>query len=573
MFLKSLSITTGDGDVIREIPFHQGLNLIVDETPSGDGRETGNGVGKTTVLKLINFCLGGDAREIYTDTENKRNEYRLVKEFLISKRVLVTLTLTESLSHPNAKNVVIERNFLRRKDKIQRIEGVNRTDDEFDAALTDLLFPGHFGRKPTFRQIISHNIRYKDESINYTLKTLDKFSKNDEYETLYLFLLGCDFSQGNLKQELRAKIDLEDKLRRRLESSQTKSGYEALLVQVNEDIETISARRAGLDLNPNFEKDMEKLNRIRYQINVASSDIGRLELRRELIAETQREMNADRAKIDLNQLRQLYSQATSLVTGIQKTFDELYEFHNRMVASKIRFISEELPQINELLTVKRERLQELVNEEADLATLTTKTESFTALEELVTKQNALYEQKGEYENIIRELTASETKLSELNSQLEAIDVTLYSDEFFNRLKAQIITFNRFFAKISSELYGERYVLKADRNIFKGRPIYEFTSFNTNFSSGKKLGEISCFDIAYTLFADYEGIPCMHFLLSDKKELMHGNQLLKIADVVKNHNIQFVASILKDKLPLELQNDEYIVLRLSPENKLFRIEAE
>ena len=30
-------------------------------------------------------------------------------------------------------------------------------------------------QKPSFRQIISHNIRYKDESINKTLKTLDKF--------------------------------------------------------------------------------------------------------------------------------------------------------------------------------------------------------------------------------------------------------------------------------------------------------------------------------------------------------------------------------------------------------------
>jgi hypothetical protein len=106
---------------------------------------------------------------------------------------------------------------------------------------------------------------------------------------------------------------------------------------------------------------------------------------------------------------------------------------------------------------------------------------------------------------------------------------------------------------------------------KNQRIYKFSAFNTNLSSGKKQGEISCFDIAYTLFADEENIPCLHFLLNDKKELMHDNQLVKIAEFVNKNNIQFVASILKDKLPAILNNEEYFIVRLSQEDKLFRIE--
>lgn len=110
----------------------------------------------------------------------------------------------------------------------------------------------------------------------------------------------------------------------------------------------------------------------------------------------------------------------------------------------------------------------------------------------------------------------------------------------------------------------------DIRLSKGRCLYVFSAFNTNFSSGKKQGEISCFDIAYTLFADDEEIPCMHFLLNDKKELMHGNQLLRIAQLVNAKGIQFVASILTDKLPDELRADQYCVLKLSQQDKLFRI---
>lgn len=572
MFLKSLAITTGSGKIIRDIRFHAGLNLIIDETPAGSGQVTGNSVGKTTVLKLIDYCLGGSAREIYSDPENRQNEYRLVKDFLVAERVEVCLCLTDDLSHEDAREVRIERNFLSRKNKVQRIDGHDKTDEEFEEGLTNLLFSGHYGQKPTFRQIISHNIRYKDDSVNYTLKTLDRFTKLDEYETLYLFLLGCDFAQGETKQAVRVKIDLEEKFRRRLETKQTKSGYEGMLVQLEADIRKIDARRADMHLNPNLAADIRELNSVRIQINFAASELGRLELRRDLISEAQREMSAEKSTIDLQQLRLLYDQAKSLVGGIQKEFEELHEFHNQMVVARSRFIVEELPQLNARIAEVRQDLRELIAEESRLAAAVTKTDSFAAVEALIGEQNLLFQKKGEYENIIRQLTEVESKLAQLNAELAAIDDELFSTDFSQRLRAQLAKFNLHFSAVSDELYGERYALKADVKIVNGRRVYVFSAFNTNnYSSGKKQGEISCFDIAYALFADDEEIPCMHFLLNDKKELMHDNQLVKIAQLVKTKRIQFVASILQDKLPEELRQKENITLRLSPDDKLFRIE--
>jgi hypothetical protein len=61
------------------------------------------------------------------------------------------------------------------------------------------------------------------------------------------------------------------------------------------------------------------------------------------------------------------------------------------------------------------------------------------------------------------------------------------------------------------------------------------------------------------------------LLNDKKELMHDNQLVNIAKLVNAKGIQFVASILKDKLPEELNREEYFVVKLAQDDKLFRIE--
>ena len=162
----------------------------------------------------------------------------------------------------------------------------------------------------------------------------------------------------------------------------------------------------------------------------------------------------------------------------------------------------------------------------------------------------------------------------LNKSLADIDDELFSGEFEAAIQAQLNKFNRHFSTISQELYGEQYALKVDRVTARsGQRVYKFSSFNTNFSSGKKQGEISCFDIAYNLFADEEGIPCLHFLLNDKKELMHDNQLTNIANLVgrQNKHVQFVASILRDKLPAELNQEKYFVVKLSQDNKLFKIE--
>lgn len=571
MFLKSLKITCGDGRVVRDIRFHDGLNLIVDETPPGSGKETGNNVGKTTVLKLIDFCLGGAAKGIYTDPETGRNEYKLVKDFLLKEKVLASLTLTDDLSREASREVLIERNFLSRKEKIQRIDGIDKSDDEFEEGQTDLLFPGHYGKKPTFRQIIAHNIRYSDASVNNTLKHLHRFTRDDEYETLFLFLFGCEFEQGDEKQRLRTKINIEVKFKERLESEQTKSAYETALALIESDIEELERRKESLDLDPDFESDLERLNEVKYRLNLVSSEIGKLELRRNLVQEARDRMRADVSDIDQKQLEQIYRQATSLISGIQKTFQDLCDFHNRMLEEKARFIEKDLPEIEHQLAARRKELHELLGEERRLNDLVVQRDTFENLEKLIDELNEKYRLKGEYENTLRQLDRVDTALAELNARLAEIDDGLFSEDAAQRIKEQIIKFNRHFSAVSYALYGEKYGLKVDRKTVKGRRLYEFSTFNLNFSSGKKQGEIVCFDIAYTLFADEEGIPCMHFLLNDKKELMHDNQLLLTAQLVNEKGIQFVASILRDKLPEELNREEYVIVRLSQREKLFGVE--
>ncbi len=573
MFLKSLRISNLY-DEIRFIRFHAGLNLIVDETPVSANKETGNNVGKTTVLMLIDFCLGASPKSIYTDPESKKNEYQLVKNFLVDTEVLVTLTLGERVDSSPDGDLVIERNFLPRRNLVRRINGKQLSEPEFEEALTNQLFPGHYGKKPTFPQIISHNIRYKDLSVTQTLKTLSGFTRDDEYETLYLFLLGCDFDDGDEKQNLLQKLRIETSFKSRLEATQTRSAYESLLSLLMDKIKELDTKRATFKLNTTLDADLNSLQETKYSISVVGSELARAKLRRSLVSEAAAEIGTSKADVDMQELRALYDDVDGRLSGLTKTFDELVQFHNRMINERARYISKELPELETKIRDKESELAALIAIEAKVAAKIIESGSMEDLEKLVTELNDHHRRRGEYETIIGQITQVDANIELIKARLAEIDGLLFSSDYEAKIQGQLGKLNRHFAAISEELYGEQYALKADRATTRnGQQVYKFTSFNTNLSSGKKQGEITCFDIAYTLFADDEGIPCYHFLLNDKKELMHDNQLTKIGSLVERQkqHVQFVASILRDKLPPELNNDRFIVVKLSQHDKLFRIE--
>lgn len=568
MFIESLLIST-PSKVIRELKFHKGLNLIVDQT-SSQNTTSGNNVGKTTVLKLIDFCLGKNADVIYQDPESKRGIYHLVKDFLVKNKVIITLTLTDDFDEPTRK-IEISRNFLNWNSAIRSINGKNILKKDFESTLEESIFPQFNINKPTFRQIISHNIRYDELSLTHTLKTVDPYTTDEEYEALNLFLFGCNFDNGHRKQELSAAIQNESKFKKRLEKQETKGAYKSALEIIEIEIEKLNEQKKNLNINPELDKDLQHLNEIKSQINRISSDISNLSIRRDIILDLQKDFENQKIDDDLTQLKMIYAQASSLIPNLQKSFEELVQYHNQMIDNKIKFVSEELPIIYSTIKEKTKLLDKYRVREKSLSEKVSRSDTFDDLELIISKLNALYQTKGNYESIISQIDEVDTKLDELSKELRSINDNLFADDFKKKIDVQLKKFNKLFSEISEQIYGEKYVIIYDVIEKNGKSIYQFNPKNANFSSGKKQGEISCFDIAYTKFADQENIPCLHFLLNDKKELVHDNQLERIADVVKNENIQFIASILEDKLPESLKAEENFVVKLSQADKLFRIE--
>ena len=153
----------------------------------------------------------------------------------------------------------------------------------------------------------------------------------------------------------------------------------------------------------NVEKKLSELNKVKYNINTTLSEINRLELRKNLILEAKKDLESNIANIDLEQLHLIYKQAKFLIHGIQKTFDDLYRFHNKMIEVKSKFISQDLPRIDFDISSKINYLNSLLVEKNKLSNIIYESNLLEDIEENILMLNEKYRKKGEYENILNQI--------------------------------------------------------------------------------------------------------------------------------------------------------------------------
>jgi uncharacterized protein YydD (DUF2326 family) len=562
-----------DNTEIRKIKFKKGINLIVDNTKITDNiQETGNSVGKTTVLKLIDVCFGANPKKIYTT--DRGNEYPIVRDFLINNNVIIELHLVDDLDNPK-KSVVIERNFLKRNKCIRRINGKSYTnDDDFAFFLKKELYPDLNDTKPTIRQLLSTSIRYKDSSLANTIYNLDSNTSDVEYEAIYLYMFGINNGFGEQKQQLNLLLKQEETFKNKLEKVETKNGYISSLRLLENEISILEEKKKGISVEGNYEKLSNDLMQLKSEISSLNGKLNSLKIRKTLCEESVAKIEEERFDDDTSALELLYKEIKDLNINIHHTFDEMVVFHNDMVNNKATFMKSRIPTIDSQISETQSKISQLIDEANSIDSRLSKSISFEEYEKIATELYDMYQKKGELEHTITQITDSEKEIARINLDLDNLSSFMYTDDYKNQLQDNIDSFNKFFSSISDFLYKEKYVLKYDVSIAKRtqKPVYVFSAFNMNMSTGKIQGEMLAFDLAYIKFSEEKEIPHMNFILNDKKELLDDNQISNLVEYCnKNKECQIVFSMLRDKLPDKLNDKKYFAVELSQSSKFFRIE--
>ncbi|HEI2285118.1 TPA: DUF2326 domain-containing protein, partial [Escherichia coli] len=421
MFLKRLIVSSFRLGVIRDIEFHIGVNLIIDRNTSSK-EQTGNGVGKTTVLRALDFCFGAEQLNFYTDPEFKK-ENLVIKNYLIENEVEFCLILTKDLNNNAAPVIKIKRKITSETNKTKVIASINEESytkaKDFNEALKRTIYLDS-AIKPTIREIMGRVIRNSQDKMSNALKTI-KMGSNTQYETLNLFMFGfgnsqiLDEKQSVTKAYKLAKSDYEVITRHR-----SKNALEQAIAIINRDIIAQEELISNFQVADSYNDMLAELNELKIKISEVSITLSSLEFKKKLNDKAILDLEKSHENINPLDLQKLYLEATERLGNLNKEFSELLSFHNKMLVKKAEFIRKQMqPVLQEICRYKGE-LKSLLDMESELLKNLSSHGTLSDLQIMQKKLNSLFEEKGGLEEGLLQIQKVENELNILKTRFNNV---------------------------------------------------------------------------------------------------------------------------------------------------------
>lgn len=558
--------TVPNEQIIQDIKFRlTGLNLIVDNT-SEEFKESGNSVGKSTAIKIIDLCLGAKSvNQLYYDSDT-RSENLEVKDFLQENRVQAELILVDS----KGKEYSIKRDLFSKGKRY--ILDDKYSEKEFRCELKRLIFNSD-EPKPTFRQLITKFVRIDNTSEERMIKFLPMMANNELYDTVYCFLFNIyDEKLLNDKDEIYNKLQECKKVIQTFERSKSISSVSYLeqsLEVVNLGLEELTAKRDQLSYMEQYRDELDKKRKLSVKVGEIQGEMELIEFEIDNIKQSIANLAKDKADINLSNLSAIYNEAESFVPDLQVKFEEMVDFHNKMIQNRIDFINTQLAERQSLLAEYSDKLQEVLKEKEKITIEVLDEGLLDELNVLNNKIEELLLKKGEITQSIHIIQEQEQKYEELDNQLKTFTSEMKNDG----IQEKINQFNVFFTNYCDQLYGEKYFAVYNKNWRKEKSFpLTIGSLNGNLGTGKKKAIIVAFDLAYMQYSIKMGIDAPRFVIHDKMENTHINQLKTIFNICNTIDGQYIIPILRERI--DKIDQKYIekskILELSSNNKFFKI---
>lgn len=552
-------------EIIRNITFNdKGLNLIVDNTPE-NAIVSGNNVGKTTAIKIIDLCLGAKSiKSLYYDSDT-RSENIVVKEFLVDNKVQAELIVSDKKQQYSIKRDL----FPRGKKYISNKE---YTNEEFWEELKKIFF-GLKSSKPTFRQLIPKFIRLQSYSEDSMIKYLPQMTTNSTYDTIYCFLFKIyNHNLVSEKSELVTKITECQRAITALERSKSISSLSALRQSIgiiNADLQQLLKKRQELSYMDMYRDELDTKRRLTSRINDLQEKMQLLEFEIKTITSSIDSLSKDKEDIDISTLREIYLEANSYIPELHKNFEDVVDFHNKMIQNRIEFIQGQLNSKQELLGVYSQQLEKVLSEK-EAVTIEVLDEGL--LDELNLLNNKIEElnyKRGEIQQSITLLEEQEREKVRLSNELQKIDSQMDKKGIDEKLKK----FNHIFSDYCYKLYGKKYFLDYNPS-WESEKKFPVTvdSLEGALGTGKKKAVIVAFDLAYMQYSAQFDIISPNFVIHDKMENTHINQISTIFEMCEEIEGQYIIPILRERI--DKVNQKYVdkakILELSSDDKFFKI---
>jgi len=479
----------------RSVCFEPGLNVVIAErSDTSTKKDTRNSIGKSTLIEIVSFCLGAEAKPNKGLIIDDLKEWSFTLDLTIAgKRVRAT----RAIKTPG--RIIIEGDTAGWIDQ-----------PEFEAKNEERLFPldrwklllgwAMFGLphtndsskyKPTYRSLISYFIRRTPDAYSSPFRHF-RNPKRWQTEVEIAYLLGLNWEHAMRWQQIRDQEEALKALAKALKSGTLEGivgsvgDLEAQRVQLESKT---NSNRVALDtfkVHPQYEEIQLEADHLTAEIheltNQNVTDRRRLSLYSNAITEEVAPNPTD--------LEKLYKEVGLVFPqDLRRTLAEAKEFHHDIIKNRREFLQVEMSRLERRI---KERSNEIIEKTELRANSLSVLETHGALREFSSLEARFLSTKAALENVLNRLSqVKEIDKKTGDVKVEKIDLTSLAKRDYEERRERWATAVRLFNDNSQALYNTA-----------GKLVINITDSGYSFDvdiQGDSLGgigkmKIFCFDL-------------------------------------------------------------------------------
>ncbi|MCK4762445.1 MAG: DUF2326 domain-containing protein [Candidatus Aminicenantes bacterium] len=517
MILKRLYTTPEQ--LFEPVEFVPGINYIFGKkAKSTDTKKSLNGIGKSTFLDLVDFCLLANF--------NRRDNKRLFAAY--QKGILKGISVVLEFEI-GSRNYILRRSFDKPAVARLAFDGNNFRDyktNDLRAELCDLIFyrdeyPGVYNTGWYWRLLRFYLKIQKPKKERFTdpISYIKELTQT-ELNRYHLFLMNIDNTPAHDNYMIRAALKRVEPTIREIKKfidhnyglkDIPEAGSKARKLKI--EIEALEEAIQKFKLGKQYRVDEDKadlltagIKELRFQNHLDRKKIT-----------VYLESLKDDVTISSRKIKNLYNELNELLAqNIKKALDEAIQFKKNLVDSRREFLNDEVEALKAEIA---EREKKIAGKEDELTIIFDFLDSKEAIKDLTKAFNSLSERKNELGNIesqiklYNDLSKEKNKIEQEEKKLEGVIL-----EFKDAIEKQELELERMLTAIYHALYPE---LK-DTSIFDISPRPSNSQKieinilpNTQmFSKGKNQGRTLVYDLTILFHSIENNLHAPRFLVHD-----------------------------------------------------------
>lgn len=393
-----------DKPSFKTVEFKEGFNVVLaDRTSGSTQKDSRNGLGKTTLIKIIDFCLGSSFKNDHPLNQKELENWTFFVDMKLKGK---EITISRSTSDHNKIFVDGDTSSLPIQPQ-RNLDGCFFKPKDLTAVLGELMFglSSNVIEKtysPTFRSLMSYHIRSTKGAYNSPFKQYEQQQEWD-IQVNNAFLLGLNWEYASQFQILKDNKNTLDKLKKAAKQGLL-SGYigtlgelEAERIGINERIEKYRTDLNTFKVHPQYSDIEKEANSLTESIHKIVND----RMTNNQLLTAYNKSISEEKDISTKKVENVYKEAGLFFPdNLKVKLNELVNFHEQVIANRTDYLRSETERITRVIESQDEKISSLTKKRAELL-------------EVLQKHGAL----EEYNKLQSKFTELEQKLNEINNRI------------------------------------------------------------------------------------------------------------------------------------------------------------